>query len=518
LDQLKNVYWDDTANNYVALATLKSVETKADSSSSWTPTDWNTFLDNVDNSDGDGSYDNYYDYQLTLKSQTDHFTIFGVITGSDSTPPAAPTGLSQTSGTGTSVVLDWSDNSEADLMEYEIYRSQSSGVTAANENQVNSSQVAVSNFTDTSTAAWTSYYYTVTAVDDSGNESAVATEIQVCSNNSVDNGSVAADCAITCNTGYTLSGTSCLVSSGGGYSPSSGSSETPSSVPVPTSSTGEVSATSSEGGIVSKVNSDGSKAKVELPAKALSKNATVSISPESKTVVVSSHPTPSDKNIVGGYVYNLTASTGVEAVNTFNKEVTITLTYTDEQVIGLNEGTLKIYYWDDSSSEWVELKNSVVNTKANTVIATTTHFTYFAIMGETTPSVNIADGDIIQAKNSENPFAVYVVKIVGDTKYIRHIVSVEIFNHYEHLKWENLKQVDSLDGYSLSGWVRVNTGPNGTAAPTDKVYEINGDQTKHWVNMTAEQFLSHGGSESAVYNVNQDELDLYTTGPDVVML
>ena len=132
--------------------------------------------------------------------------------------------------------------------------------------------------------------------------------------------------------------------------------------------------------------------------------------------------------------------------------------------------------------------------------------------------VTVLDGDIIQCASSSNPFAVYIVKIVGDTKYIRHIVSLEIFNYYGHLRWENLKQVGSLSDYSLSGWVRHNTGPNGTAGPTDKVYEINGDQTKHWINMTAEDFLSHGGSEPAIYSVNQGELDLYATGADVMSL
>ena len=135
-----------------------------------------------------------------------------------------------------------------------------------------------------------------------------------------------------------------------------------------------------------------------------------------------------------------------------------------------------------------------------------------------TPFSEVMDGDIIQCASSSNPFAVYIVKVVGDTKYIRHIVSLDIFNYYTHLKWENLKQVDSLTNYSLSGWVRVNTGPNNTPGPTDKVYEINGDQTKHWINMTAEQFLTHGGSDAAIYTVNQGELDLYTTGHDVMSL
>lgn len=130
-------------------------------------------------------------------------------------------------------------------------------------------------------------------------------------------------------------------------------------------------------------------------------------------------------------------------------------------------------------------------------------------------SVNVADGDIIQCKSCANPSAVYIVKVVNGKKFIRHIVSLQIFNHYKHLKWENLIQVDSLDGFSLSGWVRVNTGPNGTPGPNDKVYEINGDQTRHWIDMTAEEFLRHGGSEEAIFNINAGELALYKEGAAV---
>lgn len=218
LSQVTNVYWNDAANNYVPLATTRTVETKAAATDEWTPTDWSGFITAVG-----VNKDVYNDYKITLKSETDHFTIFGLKVGSDSTPPAAPTGLAQTSGSGTSVVLDWNNNSESDLMEYEVYRSTSSGVTKINANQRNTSQVATSIFTD-STTAWTSYYYTVTASDNSWNESAVATEIRACSNSTVANGTVANTCVITCNTGYTLSGNSCVSAGGGAPSGGGGSS------------------------------------------------------------------------------------------------------------------------------------------------------------------------------------------------------------------------------------------------------------------------------------------------------
>lgn len=205
LDQVQNVYWDDNANNYVPLSTTKTVEIKASSTAeTWTPTTWSTFLDNVDNTDGDGRYNYYVDYKITLKSTTDHFTIFGLKTGADSTAPAVPSGLTATAGNARAT-LSWTANTDADLMEYEIYRKTSAGVTISNANQVNTSQVATNSYVDTTVTNWTSYYYIITASDSSQNESAGSTEVIVCPNPGVSNGIVnGATCVITCNAGYTL--------------------------------------------------------------------------------------------------------------------------------------------------------------------------------------------------------------------------------------------------------------------------------------------------------------------------
>jgi hypothetical protein len=70
----------------------------------------------------------------------------------------------------------------------------------------------------------------------------------------------------------------------------------------------------------------------------------------------------------------------------------------------------------------------------------------------------------------------------------------------------------------MSGWVRVNTGKDGAASANDKVYEINGDQSRHWINMTAAQFLVHGGSNAAIFSINAGELNLYKNGAAVMSL
>ena len=78
----------------------------------------------------------------------------------DTTPPAAPTGLTANAGDG-HVGLDWADNSEPDLEGYRVYRDDDR-VASPGE----------SSYDDTGLANATSYSYQVTAVDKSGNESA----------------------------------------------------------------------------------------------------------------------------------------------------------------------------------------------------------------------------------------------------------------------------------------------------------------------------------------------------------
>jgi hypothetical protein len=54
------------------------------------------------------------------------------------------------------------------------------------------------------------------------------------------------------------------------------------------------------------------------------------------------------------------------------------------------------------------------------------------------------------------------------------------------------------------------------ASGDKKVYEINGDGTKHWLNMTAEQFTKSGRRWDMVYVVNSAEVKLYKSGADVM--
>jgi|GEM_PF-534812 len=91
----------------------------------------------------------------------------------DTMPPAVPTGLSATPGNGT-VSLNWNDNGEGDLAGYNIYRSTVSGGPYTKQN---GTLLSSSAYTDNNVTNGTTYYYVVTAVDTSTNESGYSGQV-----------------------------------------------------------------------------------------------------------------------------------------------------------------------------------------------------------------------------------------------------------------------------------------------------------------------------------------------------
>ncbi|MBN1855064.1 MAG: RICIN domain-containing protein [Pirellulales bacterium] len=92
----------------------------------------------------------------------------------DTTAPTAPTGLAATAGNGY-VDLDWADNTEPDLASYTVYRSTTSGSGYASI----TSGLATSAYADNSITNSATYYYVVTARDETGNESTYSNEASV---------------------------------------------------------------------------------------------------------------------------------------------------------------------------------------------------------------------------------------------------------------------------------------------------------------------------------------------------
>jgi fibronectin type 3 domain-containing protein len=101
-------------------------------------------------------------------------TFTQIPTTTDTTPPAAPTGLTAMAGNA-QVTLDWTDNPEPDLAGYNVYRSTTSGGPFATP--LNNPLLTASNYTDNSAANGTTYYYVATAADASANESVDSAQV-----------------------------------------------------------------------------------------------------------------------------------------------------------------------------------------------------------------------------------------------------------------------------------------------------------------------------------------------------
>lgn len=96
-----------------------------------------------------------------------------IIVSSDTNAPSPPAGLSATPGNST-VSLNWNDNAEGDLAGYNVYRSITSGSAYS---KLNGSLVGSSGYIDSDASGGLTYYYVVTAVDTSLNESDDSNEV-----------------------------------------------------------------------------------------------------------------------------------------------------------------------------------------------------------------------------------------------------------------------------------------------------------------------------------------------------
>ncbi len=96
-----------------------------------------------------------------------------ILTATDSTAPAAPTGLSAAVGTGKSVSLHWADNTDDDFAEYGVYRHTSDLPGSATK----IAEVRASRFVDAEVTLGQQYYYWVSAFDRSENQSAKSTGV-----------------------------------------------------------------------------------------------------------------------------------------------------------------------------------------------------------------------------------------------------------------------------------------------------------------------------------------------------
>lgn len=122
---------------------------------------------------------------------------------------------------------------------------------------------------------------------------------------------------------------------------------------------------------------------VETPADFTATSSTVVIQIKSMVsdTVLGVIGTPSASlESAAAIVFDVTALIdNTTVLDSFDVPVTISYQYTDEDIAGLDEGTLSMYHYRDSA--WTELDACSTDTGLNTITCTAPHFSVFAIFG-----------------------------------------------------------------------------------------------------------------------------------------
>lgn len=220
--------------------------------------------------------------------------------------------------------------------------------------------------------------------------------------------------------------------------------------------------TASSGG---KVGLSDNLVTVDVPAGAVSKNTNVTIDP------TSSFTAPTGKlKTVGSQVYNFKAEADSVAVKNFTKNLTLTFKYTSDDLKGISEGTLAVYYWDETFKKWLKVGGTV--DKVNkTVTATTNHFTLFAVFGEE----SMTAGQLVKLKcDSSNKTICTAVYYVGsDGK--RYVFPTEKTYLTWYSDFSGVKEISAteLASYMIGGNVTYRPGMRMIKIQSDpKVYAI----------------------------------------------
>jgi fibronectin type 3 domain-containing protein len=143
-----------------------------------------------------------YYYRLTAVDQSGNESAFSTdvqatpTQAADTQAPAAPLDLSANAGDA-EVSLTWTANTESDLASYRLYR----GPTPSPTTLLTTVAVGTTGHTDTGLSNGTAYYYRLTAVDQSGNESAFSTDVQATPTQAADTQAPAAPLDLSANAG-----------------------------------------------------------------------------------------------------------------------------------------------------------------------------------------------------------------------------------------------------------------------------------------------------------------------------
>lgn len=225
------------------------------------------------------------------------------------------------------------------------------------------------------------------------------------------------------------------------------------------------------------------KAGVAVPAGLASGNVSMNIVP----IASSTYATPaSNTQAMASQVYNFTLTGPDGAITQFGQNVTVTFKYTDNDISGLNEDSLKIYYWDTTNSKWV-LVGGALNKATNTITAEVSHFTVFGVFGDKTGGTMAATGgELIKLACPAKVNSTHACKSVYylDSNLKRHPFPNEATFKSWYADFSGVKTVTAaeMSSYAMAANVTIRPGTYLVKITTDpKVYAVESGGKLRWI-------------------------------------
>ena len=132
------------------------------------------------------------------------------------------------------------------------------------------------------------------------------------------------------------------------------------------------------GGGTATLLSSGTGVTVVVPAGFAATDAELQVKKLVKSVALGALSTPSSASSVGDYVYDFKAMEDpFSPITSFLEPITVTIHYSDEDLVDVAESDLVIYRNDDGV--WTELSSCTIDHAENTVTCTTDHFSTFGL-------------------------------------------------------------------------------------------------------------------------------------------
>lgn len=423
----------------------------------------------------------------------------------DTVAPSSTVSSPTSSGTtGSSVTLSWTPSySGSDFGSYKIYYATAPGVTSSTPGatEINSSDNAslgtssTGSFTVSNLSGNQQYYFVVYVCDIANNCSSASDEV----------------------TATTTEAAAVIVP------PSSGGGGSGYSAPTTSSTSKTVSST---GGTVTTTTSSGASATVTIPAGSLTASTSLIVS-ESTSAERSAKTIPSDVgSIIGTNMFGVTASQGGTNLQTFESHVTVSLTYTDAQILSTDKTTLRIARYNSDTSTW-EVLASTLSAANKLVQASTVRVGTFALIRATadaitnetttntssvTPSDEGAvagttvgaypDGTLLKSPDSS---AVWYI----ENGIKRLITSAKVFETRFH--WKDIITLPSslqLDVYATGSSLAFGSGTLVKEEGSPAVYRVSFDGALQPI-VSAEVFEARGYSFDDILEVEPGFLDEY---------